>query len=279
MDQGDEMKILIASDMEGITGVVSWDQVTPGHYEYPRFRKLMTQDVNAAIKGAFEGGATEVIVADGHSAGTNILIEEIDPRARLNSSNSSPHSMMQGIDESVDGVIYVGYHARAGSPLGVCDHTWSSKCIANLWLNDILVGEFGLNGALAGYYGVPVIMVSGDQTACSQTVELLGEMETAVVKQATGRHSAECLAPEATQKLISEAARRAVENLKRGISPEPFIVDTPVLITIDLVSSDMADRAVRIPGTQRDGTRVSIEVPDMNVAYSAFRALFGMAST
>ena len=271
------MKILIATDMEGITGVVNWDQVTPGHYEYPRFRKLMTQDVNAAIAGAFEAGATEVIVADGHWNGANILIEEFDARARLNSGTDAPHSMMQGIDESFDGVMYVGYHARQGSANAVCDHTWSSTCVTSLWLNDMLVGEFGLNGALAGYYGVPVIMVSGDQTACGQTVELLGELETAVVKQATGRYSAECLAPEVSQKLILEAARRAVLNLSRGKAPEPFIVDTPVLVTVEFRSSDMADRALRMPGTQRDGTRISIEMPDMNAAYSAFRTVVGLA--
>lgn len=276
--QGDGMKILIATDMEGVTGVVNWDHVTPGHYEYPRFRKLMTQDVNAAIVGAFEAGATEVIVADGHSNGTNILIEELDPRARLNSSNSAPHSMMQGIDESFDGVIYVGYHARQGSINAVCDHTWSSTCVTNLWLNDILVGEFGLNGALAGYYGVPVIMVTGDQTACEQTVELLGEMETAVVKQATGRYSAECLPPEVTRKLISEAASRAVLNLKHGKALEPFVVDYPVLVSVEFRSSDMADRALRLPGTQRDRTRISIEMPDMNAAYSAFRTIVGLAA-
>jgi D-amino peptidase len=271
------MKILIACDMEGITGVVNWDQVTPGHAEYPRFRKLMTEDVNAAIQGAYAGGATEVVVADGHWHGTNILLEELDARARLNSSTSAAHSMMQGIDESLDGVIFVGYHARQGSASAVCDHTWSSKTVANLWLNDVLVGEFGLNGALAGYYAVPVIMVTGDQTACAQTVELLGEMETAVVKQATGRYSAECLAPEVTRRLITEAAKRALQNLKRGEVPEPFIVDTPVLVTVDLMTSDMADRALRMPGTQRDGNRISIEMPDMNAAYSAFRTIVGLA--
>jgi D-amino peptidase len=271
------MKILIASDMEGITGVVNWDQVTPGHYEYPRFRKLMTQDVNAAVKGAFAGGAAEVIVADGHSSGTNILIEELDPGARLNSSLSAPHSMMQGIDESISGVIFIGYHARQGSALAVCDHTWSSKCVANLWLNGILVGEFGLNAALAGYYGVPVIMVSGDQTTCAQTVELLGEMETAVVKIATSRFSAECLPPQVTEKLIADAAQRAVQNLRSRISPEPLILETPVVVTVDLVTSDMADRVARIPGTQRDRNRVSIETPDMNAAYSAFRVMLSMA--
>ena len=273
------MKILIACDMEGVTGVVNWDQVTPGHYEYARFRKLMTQDVIAAIAGAVDAGATEVRVADGHWHGTNILIEELDQRARLNSSTSAPHSMMQGIDESVDGVIFVGYHARQGSEKAILDHTWSSSSVSNLWLNDLLVGEFGLNGALAGYFGVPVIMVTGDQTACQQTVDLMGAMETAVVKHASGRFSAECLAPEITRKLISEAAKRAVSNLVRGKAPEPFIVDTPVLVTVDFRSSDMADQALHLPGTLRDGTRVSIEMPDMNDAYSVFRVLVDLASS
>jgi D-amino peptidase len=272
------MKILIATDMEGVTGVVNWDQVTPGHYEYARFRKLYTQDVNAAIQGAYEAGATEVVVADGHWFGTNILIEEIDPRARLNSSTASQHSMMQGINESFDGVFFVGYHARNGSQNAICDHTWSSSRVANVWLNELLVGEFGLNGALAGYFGVPVIMVTGDQTACEQTTELLGEMECAVVKQASGRHSAECLAPEVTSKLISAAARRAVINLNRGKGPSPFVVDTPVLVTVDFKSSDMADRAGLMPGVQRDGTRVSMELADMNIAYGAFQALVNLAA-
>ena len=172
------MKILMQVDMEGITGVTTWEHVTPGHAEYGRFRRLMTQDVNAAIRGACEAGADEISVADGHWNASNILIEELDPRARLNSGSPSPFSMMQGIDESVDGVMFIGYHARNGTPNAVLDHTWSSKTVANVWLNDILTGEFGLNGALAGHFGVPVIMASGDQTACGQIVEQLGDMRS-----------------------------------------------------------------------------------------------------
>ncbi len=272
------MKILIASDMEGITGVVNWDQVTPGHYEYTRFRKLMTEDVNAAVRGAFEAGAQEVIVADGHWNGTNILIEELDPRARLNASTSAPLSMMQGIDETVNGVIFVGYHARQGSQHAILDHTWSSKCVADVWLNDVLVGEYGLNAGLAGYFGVPVIMVTGDQTACAQTAELIGDLEQVVVKQATGRFSAECLAPAVTQRMITEGARRAVQRLKRGNVPEPLVFETPVVVTVDFMTSDMADRASRVPGAERDGVRVQCAAEDMHEAYLTFRALVGLAS-
>ena len=272
------MKILIATDMEGITGVTTWDHVTPGHVEYARFRKLMTQDVNAAIRGALEAGADEVIVADGHWNGTNILIEELDPRARLNSGSPSPYSMMQGIDETVDGVFFVGYHARNGSPNAILDHTWSSRTVANVWLNDILTGEYGLNAAVAGHFGVPVIMASGDQTACAQIVDLLGHMETAVVKKATGRFAAECLAPSVTQELVAGTASRAVERLLDSDVPDPFVLDTPVEVTVEFFTSDMADKASKIPFTRREETQVSFTLEEMASAYSGFRSMVMLAS-
>lgn len=273
------MKILMQIDMEGITGVTTWEHVTPGHAEYARFRRLMTQDVNAAIRGACEAGADEIIVADGHWNASNILIEELDPRARLNSGSPSPFSMMQGIDESVDGVMFIGYHARNGTPNAVLDHTWSSKTVANVWLNDILTGEFGLNGALAGHFGVPVIMATGDQTACGQIVEQLGDMETAVVKQATGRFAAECLTPQVSQELIFMTAARSINRLIEGDVPDPFVLDTPVRVTVEFFTSDMADRARLVPFTQRDGTRVSLSAPEMASAYKGFRALVTLAAS
>jgi D-amino peptidase len=271
------MKILIATDMEGITGVTTWDQVTPGHPEYARFRKLMTQDVNAAIRGAYDAGADEVIVADGHWNASNILIEELDPRARLNSGSPSPFSMMQGIGESVNGVFFVGYHARNGSPEAVLDHTWSSKTVSNVWLNDTLTGEYGLNAALAGHFGVPVIMVSGDQTACGQMAELLGNVETAVVKQASGRFAADCLPPQVTEDMICLSAKRAVERLTEGDIPDPFVLDMPITVTVEFFTSDMADRATRIPFTKRDGRCVSFTAQEMESAYNGFRAMVMLA--
>jgi len=271
------MKILIATDMEGITGVTTWDQVTPGHAEYARFRRLMTQDVNAAIRGAFEAGAEEILVADGHWNGSNILVEELDSRARLNTGSPSPFSMMQGIDESVDGVIFIGYHARNGSANAILDHTWSSRTVANVWLNDILTGEYGLNASLAGHFGVPVIMVSGDQTACAQVTELLGEMEAAVVKQATGRFAAECLTPQAAQEMIFMCAARAMGRLGEGDVPDPFVLDSPIRVTVEFFSSDMVDLATRIPFTERDGTRVSFTTQSMPSAYNGFRAMVMLA--
>jgi len=271
------MKILIAADMEGISGVTNWDQVMPGKLGYPRFCRIMTEDVNAAVRGAFDGGAKEVFVTDGHNTGSNILIEELDPRASLNTGSPSPLSMVQGVDE-VDGVIYVGYHARAGSPDGILDHTWSSNKVANVWLNDILVGEYGLNAAVAGHFDVPVLMVTGDQTACTQTVELLGDLETVVVKHATGRYAAECLPPKVAQGMIEKAATQALRKLARRKAPAPFVLEEPILLSIEFFNSAMADNATRMPETERDGTCITISLPDMIVAYSAFRALVALAS-
>lgn len=272
------MKILIAADMEGITGVTTWDQVTPGHAEYARFRKLMTQDVNAAIRGAIEAGAQEIVVADRHWNGSNILIEELDARARLNTGSPSPFSMMQGIDKGVDGVLFIGYHARNGSQDAILDHTWSSRIVSNVWLNDTLTGEYGLNAAVAGHFGVPVIMVSGDQTACAQATELLGNMETAVVKQATGRFAAECLSPQAAQELIATRAARAVTRLVEGTVPDPFVLALPIRVVVEFSASDMADRATCVPFAERDGRRVSFAAQDMVSAYNGFRAMVMLAS-
>ncbi len=267
------MRILISADMEGITGITSWDQVTPGHPEYLRFRPVMTADVNAAVRGAMQGGADEVLVADGHWNATNILLEELDPRARLNAGSPSPLSMMQGIDQGVDGVFFVGYHGRQGSENAVLDHTWSSTCVANVWLNDRLAGEYSLNGALAGHYGIPVLMATGDQAACGQMVEQLGALETAVVKQASGRYAAECLPPAITQQMIEECAKRAIHNLVKKEAPPPFKLEAPINVTVELQTSDMADRAMLLPGVSREGRKLSFTADDMPRAYAAFRAL------
>ena len=271
------MKILIAADMEGISGVTTWDQVTAGHFEYTRFRRIMTEDVNAAVRGSFEAGAQEVFVTDGHASGSNILIEELDPRASLNTGSPSPLSMVQGVDE-VDGLIYVGYHARAGSPDAILDHTWSSRTVANVWLNDVLVGEYGINAAVAGHFNVPVLMVTGDQTACSQAVELLGDLEMVVVKRATGRYAAECLPPKLSQGMIQKAAAQAVGRLAKRNAPSPFVLEEPISLSVEFFNSAMADHVMRMPGAERDGTCISLSLPDMVAAYNAFRVLVTLAS-
>jgi D-amino peptidase len=270
------MKILIAADMEGISGVTHDDQTTPGHSEYTRFRKIMTADVNAAIQGAFEAGADEILVTDGHWDGTNLLIEELDSRARLNAGLGSPFSMVQGVEDGVDGVFFVGYHACAGSKNAVLDHTWSDA-VAGLWLNDRLVGEVGLNAAVCGYFNAPVVMVSGDQTVCGEARDLLGPIEVAVVKRATGHLSAECLPLELAHDKICEAAARAVMRLKAG-ELKPFRLENPVKARLEFTYSAMADRASRLPGTQRlDGKTLAWTGDNPTMVYQSFRAAASLA--
>lgn len=273
------MKILIAADMEGITGVVHWDQVNPDHPEYSRFRKLMTADVNAAIRGAFGGGATSVVVTDGHNNGRNILIEELDSRATLNSGTPSPLSMVNGVDEGVDGVMFVGYHGRMGAANSILDHTWSDERVCGLWINDRAFGEAGLNGAVCGHFDVPIIMACGDQSLCAEVQEFFGnKIEVAQVKRAVSRMAAECLAPAKTTSLIEEVAKRAVINLKSKNSPKPFKVTKPIKMTLEFEQSDMADRAALMPHAKRTiDRRVEYAADDMLTIYLAFRTLLALA--
>jgi D-amino peptidase len=271
--KGAQMKIMIAADMEGVSGITRWEETDPAHAEYRRFRKIMTDEVNAAIAGAADAGADKFVVVDGHGDGTNILIEELDSRAMLNSGGASPMSMMQGVDSETAGVIFIGYHARAGSQNAVLAHTWSSGRIANVWINEVLVGEYGLNAAVAGHFNVPVLMISGDQTACSQAVDLLGQLETVVVKEASGYFSAACLSPKVTTLIIREAAEKAVRRLADGSAPKPFNVSTPVKVTIEFRQSESVDRAVRLPGAKRlEDLKIEFTVQTMLEAHAGFRA-------
>lgn len=274
------MKILIAVDMEGITGVVHGDQTNPTHPEYERFRRLMTGDVNAAVRGAFAAGADEVVISDGHWDNLNILIEQLDPRARLNTGSPRPFSMVQGIDDGVDGVLFIGYHARVGTPDAILDHTWSTGRVAGLWLNGQEMGEIGLNAAVCGHFGVPVLLISGDQSACAEAAALIPGIEPVIVKRATGRNSAECLPPAESVLLIEQAAARVVRDLESGEAIPPFRLPAPVVVAVEFIRSEMADAAAIMPGARRaEGKRVEYAARDMPEAYRAFRALVGLASS
>jgi len=272
------MKVLISADMEGISGIVDWEQVTPGRPEYlAHGRQLMTGDVNAAVNGAFTGGAEEVVVSDGHWDARNILIESLDPRVRLNSGTPSPYSMLQGLDDkpTPDAVIFVGYHARQNTKKAVLDHSWSDTRTRAIYLNDRLVGEIGLNAALAGAWGVPVVAFTGDQHAGAEAQDELGpELEIAVVKNATGRFAAQCLPLAEARERICDACARGVLKLREGRAAKPLVLAEPVRLAVEFQHTQYADRAFLMPGTERvNGTRLEITVPDMITAHRAFRAM------
>ena len=188
--QAKKLKIYISADMEGVVGVVTGDQLGPTGFEYQRFREFMTQEVNAAIDAAFAGGATEIVVADSHGNGENLLIEKLPKNITLVRSWPRPLGMMQGIDDTFAGAIFIGYHASTTNPEGVRAHTLSSANLADVRLNGISVPEGGINAMVAGHFNVPVIMVSGDDAAVKEVTALLGDIEGAVVKWNYGFHSA-----------------------------------------------------------------------------------------
>lgn len=272
------MKLLIAVDMEGITGVVDWKHVDSTHAEYQRFRHVMTADVNAAIAGAAEAGVENILVADGHGYAKNILIEEIDPRARLNSGSPSPFSMVQGIDTGVQAAIFIGYHAQMGTRNAVLAHTWSSACVSNVWLNDRPTGEIGLNASVCGHFGVPILLISGDQAACDEACQWMPDIEVAPVKKASGRQAAECLPPSVSQALIRQATERACRRFLTGNAPAPLRSELPVKIGVEFIHALHADRAELLPGAVRlDSRKLEVVSPDMPTAYRAFRAMVALA--
>ena len=269
------MKVYISIDIEGISGVVRPEQGTPGNPEYERARKLMTQEANAAILGARAGGATAIVVNDSHNDMNNLLIDDLDPWADVIFGSPKPFSMMQGLDATFGVAFFIGYHARAGTQNAILDHTFSGKHVAHVELNGFPVGETGLNAALAGYHGVPVGLVTGDQAATAEAVALLGpELHTVTVKHAVGSQAAVCLHPEETQGMIREAAEQAL-----GATVAPFKLETPVVLHLQLKSSLMADYASLIPGSRRlDGYTLEYAHDDYATVYKVFRAMIKLAS-
>jgi D-amino peptidase len=207
-------KVYISVDMEGISGVVGDDQTSAGQPEYNRSRKLMAEDANAAIRGAFEGGATEVLVNDSHGSQRNLLPEDLDPRARLISHSFKRHGMVEGLDETFDAVIFVGYHAKADSPRGLFAHT-GSGVVKDVQVNGRSAGEGGLNTMMAQWYGVPVVMISGDDVAVEQQKEWTPNVRGVVVKRAINTRAVEARPIAEARRDIQAAAKEAVAGSRK----------------------------------------------------------------
>src|SRR6185295_9037856 len=173
--QDRKMKIYISADMEGVVGVVTNEQLGPQGFEYQRFREFMTQEVNAAIEGAVAAGATEIVISDSHGNGQNLLIEKLPSNVLLVRSFPRPLEMMEGIDSTFAGAIFIGYHSATTSMAGVRAHTISSARLTDVKLNNSSVSEAALNAAIAGHFNVPIIMISGDDVVVKETTELLGD--------------------------------------------------------------------------------------------------------
>ncbi len=242
------IKVFISADMEGITGVVTGEQLSPAGFEYARFREFMTADVLAAIQGAREAGATQFVVADAHGNMQNLLIDRFSPDVTIVRGSPRPLEMMDGIDSTFSAVIFIGYHSATTNARGVRAHTISSATFAAVEVNGVPMAESGINAAVAGYFGVPVVLVSGDDQAVAEVTQLLGNVEGAVVKQSIGFHAAATMTPEAGQALIRARAKAAITRLKDF---KPHVLRGPFALDLTYKSYTPAEAMAMLPGIER----------------------------
>lgn len=245
-----KLKVFISVDMEGVSGLINWDETSQGGADYPLFRKLMTEEANAAISGALDAGATEIVVRDAHDSARNILPDLLRPEARLIREWNGPLSMMEGIDKTFDAVVFIGYHARAGTPDAVLKHTMSLS-LFDVILNGVRMPEGGWNAAIAGYYDVPVVFLSGDSAIGKQIREILGPIETVAVKDGIGK-AASMIHPSKAQEMIQKGVASALRNLK---AYKPYKPASPYKLEIVFNDENQALRASWIPGAVRTSER------------------------
>jgi len=272
------VRVYISVDMEGIAGVVhesQTDPADPAHAaEYGRFRRLMTGEANAAIEGALAAGATKVVVNDSHWFMRNLLAEELHQAAELLSGDPKPRSMVEGIDSGFDAALFIGYHARAGTPHAVLDHTYADR-IHEVRLNGRPVGELGINAALAGVAGVPVAVVSGDSSVAAEARALLGEdVATVVVKQAVSRHAARSVAPAVACRMIREGVAAALTQ-----KHAPLVLPPPIAVEVDFALTIHADMAELCPGATRTaGRTVAFTHQDYREVFRGWRAMLNLSA-
>lgn len=238
------LKVYISVDMEGITGVVSSEQLGPTGFEYQRAREWMTGEALAAIQGARDAGATEIVVSDSHGNGQNLLIDQLPDDITIVRSWPRPLMMMEGIDSSFAAAVFIGYHTSTANVRGVRAHTMSSATLTGLALNGRQVPEGGMNAAIAGYFGVPVVMVSGDDAAVAEVQGFAAGMEGAVVKRALSFHSAATMTPKAGQALIRARVKAGVEKRARIA---PFVVGPRVTTDISFKHYRAAEMLAYLP--------------------------------
>jgi len=269
------VKVFISVDMEGIWGVVHYEQTSSGSSGYTAAGKWMVQDVNAVVEGLVEAGATEIVVNDSHGSMRNITADELHPKASLISGTPKPLVMMAGIDSSFDACVFVGYHARAGTASAILDHTISGGSVRAIKINNIEMPELGLNGAIAGYFNVPVIMISGDGETCKQAKSILGnEVVTAAVKEGLGRYAAKLLPAVEARRLLKENAKEAL--LKR-YKISPFKLKPPFNIELEFLNSSQAEMPLLVPQVKRISPRaVAFSCNDFLEGFNLLRALIAL---
>ena len=261
------LKVYISADMEGVTGVVTPEQLGPEGFEYQRAREWMTGEVLAAIQGARDAGATEIVVSDSHGNGQNLLIDRLPDDVTIVRSWPRPLMMMEGIDSTFDAAVFIGYHAATTNVRGVRAHTISSARLTAVTLNGTAMPESGICAAIAGHFGVPIVAISGDDVAVAEAQALIGPMEGAVVKRAISFHAAATLTPAAGQSLIRERVRAGIQ---RRAAVRPFTMRAPVTLDVSFKSYRPAEMLAFLPIVERrDAHTVRYLAPDI-LAISRF---------
>lgn len=268
------MRYYLSVDMEGITGLPDYTFVTSSERNYEHSRKIMTQEANAIIKSLYQNGATEVLVNDSHSKMNNLLVDELHEEAKLISGDFKQFSMVHNVDETFDGVLFDGYHARAGMP-GVMSHSMTFS-FRTIFINNVEIGEIGFNAYVAGYYGVPVIFLAGDDCACREIEALIPGVVTATVKESISRSCVKTLHPKKSQALIAEKVTEAIakkDHIKPLAPPE-----NPIL-KIEFTNYGQAEWAALMPGTKiiEGTTIVEFHAKDILEAYRAMLVMAELA--
>lgn len=262
------MKAFISADMEGITGIAAPEDVVTGEPEYERGVDLLHADVNAAVEGAVAGGAETVLVNDSHSSMRNLDRHRLDDRAALIRGNTKPRSMMQGLSDSFDVALFVGYHAKAGTPEAVLNHTFFGHALQALFVDGTEVGELGWNARLAGSLGVPVGLVTGDDATIAEAQTELPDPEVVAVKTGIDRFSARCRPTAETGPEITDASQRAVERAVDHLSP--VRVSEPVEIAASWATTNHAASAAGTLGVERqEGRRTAVTAETYPEAFEA----------
>lgn len=263
------MRVFISSDMEGTAGIVDWTQCRGPGTEYELGRRLLLAEVNAAIDGASDAGAVEILVNDAHGAMANLAPDALRGASYL-SGRHKPLYMMQGLDGSFDAIFFVSYHGSMGTS-GVLSHTYNPRAVHEVRLNNDVVGEAGVNLLVAAHFDVPVVLVTGDQVTIEETLRVLPDVVGVVVKQATTRFAAQSLHPDEACRAIRDGAHQALVSLRS--TPSRMAVAAPFRLEVDWLTSDMAEMATWVGGVDRTAPRtVTIVDDDPLVVFERFIA-------
>jgi D-amino peptidase len=269
------MNVLISTDIEGVAGVFHPEQTRPGNGEYERARLLMTHEANAAIAGAFDAGATDVLVNDSHGSFRNMPAELLDPRAAIVMGKPRYLSMMAGVDEGVDAVCLIGYHSRAQGR-GILAHTINGFAFARVFFNELELGEAGIYGALAGEYGVPVVMASGDDVFIDEHRPLFPDATFVQTKRATGQNSGVSLSPAQSCSAIRAGVAAALDRRSMAV---PFVLTGSIAVRIQTQTPALADLFCQWPALRRvSGDEVCFDAPTVEAAVRMVNCLSAMST-